>query len=159
MFALLACAKAPPERSIDPAPPPVAEQPAAPDLEALFAGPPGEGIRRCRSRDPDVAFVSASYTGGPVPAPGMLVYHAWWFVAGDLVFAEASRADEPGDPTTPTLQLRNAAVLAPEVPGAPATTTRESGVLGWSDGRPVLGDQARLEVTWTCERTAYPARP
>jgi hypothetical protein len=168
MFALaLAVALAKPPKS--PAPPPEEEPQAGKptsvplptekiDLEALFEGPPGEGVRRCRSKDPDIAVVSTSYTGGPQPYPGMVTASALWFVAGEVVLVEQHRAQTPSDPNAAVLRITDA-IHGEHIAEGDQYTSTEKGVLSWSDGRPVLGQQTRLDVSWTCEWAIYPPRP
>lgn len=66
LFTALSLAAPPTDAPAVPPPEPI-------DVAALFEGLPGEGLTRCRSEQPDVAYLSHRYTGGPQPYPGMVV--------------------------------------------------------------------------------------
>ena len=139
--------------------PDAAKEPEKVDVKALFTGPPTEGQRRCRSKKPDVAYITHGYTGGPVPYPGMVVSTSSLIIDRVEIDRTQVKAEQLSPPPKVKVQLIEQETLQQATQVGDTTRVREKVVLLRTEGGPVVGDEERLEVTWICETVMHPPRP
>lgn len=151
LFTALSLAAPPTDAPAVPPPEPI-------DVAALFEGLPGEGLTRCRSEQPDVAYLSHRYTGGPQPYPGMVVRSSRLFIDGELVEAIQEREGEAPAARAIRIEVVPSEVVSPARQAGVLVTTSQRVRLSRADGSPLAGKPV-LELVWDCETALHPPRP